>query len=105
MRRGQSMNSKSMDAKRAFPDARQASGSTVILDKDGTVTADGGAERDASRNKAIAGTAGLRYIESHHRKPGRRLIDAMPVERGNQPLIVTGGNGPVHQSRAYCLAR
>jgi predicted HAD superfamily phosphohydrolase YqeG len=108
------LNSESMDMKRAFPDAQQLSGSTVILDIDGTITADGGAKfsrgtlneiralaarnvvylfsnhRDISRNKAIAISAGLPYIETNHRKPSRRIIDAIQVEHRNQPLVVIG---------------
>jgi predicted HAD superfamily phosphohydrolase YqeG len=30
------------------------------------------------------------YIESNHRKPSRRVIDAIPVEHRNHPLVVIG---------------
>ncbi len=108
------MDSGSIEMRRDLPDLRRLSGSTVILDIDGTITADAGAEisratlnairalaarnavyvfsnhRDISRNRAIGRTAGLPYLETNHRKPSRRIVDAIPIEHRNQPLVVIG---------------
>jgi predicted HAD superfamily phosphohydrolase YqeG len=95
-------------------DERQVSGSTVILDIDGTITADAKTQipprvqqairrlasrnavymfsnhRDGLRNRRIALSMGLRYLDTHHRKPSRRIVDAIPAEHRIQPLVVIG---------------
>jgi predicted HAD superfamily phosphohydrolase YqeG len=97
-----------------FLDVPEINGSTIIVDIDGTMTADrrtevaegalaalrGLASRnavylfsnhgDSARNRAIARRSGLDCIETPHRKPSRKVFEAIPAQYRARPLIVIG---------------
>jgi predicted HAD superfamily phosphohydrolase YqeG len=97
-----------------FLDTRLIIESTIILDVDGTITSDARAEispgvlraiqglagrnavylfsnhSDGVRNRALACGLGLKYIETPHRKPSRKIIEAIPAHHRVHPMIVIG---------------
>ncbi len=113
-RRGKGMNTEPTDVPLEFLDTGLINSSTIILDVDGTITADGKTEisadalrviqslsgqnavylfsnhSDGVRNRALARGLGLEYIDTPHRKPSRKIIDAIPVHHRVQPMIVIG---------------
>jgi hypothetical protein len=47
--------------------------------------------RDVSRNQRIARCGGSWCVETKHREPGGKVMDAMPPNHRTRPIIVTGG--------------
>jgi predicted HAD superfamily phosphohydrolase YqeG len=92
---------------------------TVIVDIDGTMTADRQLDcsvpvlavirslasqnavylcsnhRDSVRNRAIARRAGLTCIETRHRKPSKKVLESLPSQRRARQLIVIGDKSTV----------
>jgi predicted HAD superfamily phosphohydrolase YqeG len=113
-RRGNGMNTEPTGVPLEFLDTGLINSSTIILDVDGTITADGKTEisadalrviqsladrnavylfsnhSDVVRNRALARGLGLEYIDTPHRKPSRKIIEAIPVHHRVQPMIVIG---------------
>lgn len=95
-------------------DTRSIIGSTVILDIDGTIAPDAKKEvsaavvraveslaarnsvylfsnhTDGARNRTLACRLGLEYLDTPHRKPSRKIIEAIPSRHRAQPIIVIG---------------
>lgn len=89
-------------------------GTTVILDIDGTITADGQVEcssgvlatlrdlaarnnvylgsnhQNRARNRAIARRIGCFCIETPHLKPNSKVFEAIPACHRTQPIVVIG---------------
>ncbi len=109
-----SMHTEPKDVPFEFLDTRRIIGSTIILDVDGTITADAKTEisagvlaaihslalrnavylfsnhRDGVRNRALARSLGLEFINASQRKPSRKIIEAIPTHHRVQPIIVIG---------------
>jgi len=95
-------------------DLRAIQNATVLIDIDGTVTADGQTEcsngtlqvirslashnsvylvsnhRDSIRNRAVARRVGLACIETPHRKPSRKVLASLPTAHKQRRMIVIG---------------
>jgi predicted HAD superfamily phosphohydrolase YqeG len=108
------MDTEPTDVPFEFLDTRLIIRSTIILDVDGTITADAKTEisagvaraiqslagrnavylfsnhSDGVRNRALARDLGLEYIDTPHRKPSRKIIEAIPAHHRVQPMIVIG---------------
>lgn len=89
-------------------------GATIILDIDGTITADGQVafseivrsrirelnsrnvvfvfsnHRDTTRNAAVAKELDCPLIGTVHRKPSRKVLDDLPPHHRYRPLVVIG---------------
>lgn len=100
-------------------DVRAIKNATVIIDIDGTVTADGRTEcsngtlrvirslasqntvyllsnhRDSIRNRAVARRVGLACIETPHRKPSRKVLVSLPTAHRQRRVIVIGDKSVV----------
>ena len=95
-------------------DTRLISESTIILDIDGTITPDSTTDvscgilraiqslasrnvvylfsnhRDNARNRSLARSLGLQYIDTPYRKPSRKIIEAIPACHRKKPIVVIG---------------
>jgi predicted HAD superfamily phosphohydrolase YqeG len=95
-------------------DTQQIAGSTIILDLDGTIVADARSEISADiwravqglafrnavyifsnhsngvRNREIARRLGVEYLSTRHRKPSKKIIQAIPIRDKARPMIVVG---------------
>lgn len=102
------------DATLEFLDTLLISGATIILDIDGTITADAKADisagvaraiqslthrnavylfsnhEDDIRNQEVARRLGLPFLDTLHRKPSRKVIEAIPACHRDRPLVVIG---------------
>jgi predicted HAD superfamily phosphohydrolase YqeG len=100
-------------------DVRDIKNATVIIDIDGTVTADGQTEcsngtlqvirslasqntvylfsnhRDSIRNRAVGRRVGVACIETPHRKPSRKVLASLPTAHRQRRMIVIGDKSVV----------
>jgi predicted HAD superfamily phosphohydrolase YqeG len=95
-------------------DLRPGEKSTIFLDVDGTIVVDSSSEISSGvfdaiqnlarenvvyllsnhantiQNRTLASGVGLRYLETPHKKPCRRILESLPGDHRTRPLIVIG---------------